>query len=161
MALVLPAALATGPSLALLAVLPGGCGTPTSPLPRLLTLALVSILSSPALADWMPQGRVDNYMVRGSTGIDLYRSIGENGPKIGPTSAIAYTDFRLLWSRDYRPQPDGSCTLVSARPSLTITYRLPKAAGTLPPATKRKWETFLAGIFAHEKVHGDYIVDMV
>ena len=112
-------------------------------------------------AGWKPVERVEHYRVSGRSGIELYRSIGENGPTVGVGRAIAYTDFKLLWSRDYRPQPDGSCKLVTARPSLTITYRLPKAVTDLPAATQAAWETFLAGIAAHEKVHGDIIVDMV
>lgn len=119
---------------------------------------------APTLAmasDWKPQERVEHYRVSGGSGIELYRSIGANGPRVGPGNVIAYTDFKLLWSRDYRPQPDGSCKLVSARPSLTITYRLPKASGNMPAATKRLWERFISGVTAHEKVHGDIIVDMV
>ena len=114
-----------------------------------------------AHAGWKPVERIEHYQVSGRTGIELYRSIGEKGPVIGIGRAIAYTDFKLLWSRDYRPQPDGSCTLATARPSLTITYRLPKGPADLPPATRQAWQTFLDGIVAHEKVHGDIIVDMV
>lgn len=125
-----------------------------------VTAALIGAPAA-AHADWKPVERVETYRVSGRTGIDLYRSIGENGPNVGVGRAIAYTDFKLLWSRDYRPQPDGSCKLVTARPSLTITYRLPKASGDLPPATQQAWKTFLEGITAHEKVHGDIIVDMV
>lgn len=128
------------------------------------TLALTAaILAAPAAAEagWKPVERVETYQVSGRSGIDLYRSIGEKGPTVGVGRVIAYTDFKLLWSRDYRPQPDGSCTLVTARPSLTITYRLPKAPADLPAATQRAWKTFLAGIAAHEKMHGDIIVDMV
>jgi hypothetical protein len=65
-----------------------------------------------------------------------------------------------LWSRDYRPQADGSCVLASARPSLTITYRLPRPAGPLPPATQRLWDIFIAGVEKHERVHGEIILDM-
>lgn len=125
-----------------------------------VTAALIGAPAA-AHADWKPVERVETYRVSGRTGIDLYRSIGENGPNVGVGRAIAYTDFKLLWSRDYRPQPDGSCKLVTARPSLTITYRLPKASGDLPAATQQAWKTFLEGIAAHEKVHGDIIVDMV
>lgn len=114
-----------------------------------------------AHAQWKPVEQVEHYTVSGRTGLDLYRSIGENGPKVGVGRAIAYTDFKLLWSRDYRPQPDGSCVLASARPSLTIIYRLPKASGNMPAATKRLWDTFVAGVTAHEKVHGEFIIDLV
>ena len=125
-----------------------------------VTAALIGATAA-AHAEWKPAEHVETYRVSGRTGIDLYRSIGENGPVVGVGRAVAYTDFKLLWSRDYRPQADGSCKLVTARPNLTITYRLPKAPDNLPEATRRAWQAFLAGITAHEKVHGDIIVDMV
>ena len=130
--------------------------------------ALLTILAAaglmtplPARADWQAAERTEPYAVSGSTGIALYESIGENGPKAGIGRAIAFTDFKLLWSRDYRPQPDGSCVLATARPSLTITYRLPKASGDMPAATRRLWERFIEGVTKHEKVHGEMIVAMV
>jgi predicted secreted Zn-dependent protease len=129
-----------------------------------LALALACLaVAVPAVADagWKPVERIEHYAISGRSGIELYRSIGEKGPVIGIGRAIAYTDFKLLWSRDYRPQADGSCRLVTARPSLTITYRLPKAPDNLPAPTQQAWRTFIAGIEAHEKVHGDIIVDMV
>ena len=129
---------------------------------RAVALAcLAAAMPALAQAGWKPVERVEHYAVSGRSGIELYRSIGENGPVIGVGRAIAYTDFKLLWSRDYRPQADGSCKLVTARPNLTITYRLPKASENLPEPTRRAWQAFLAGITAHEKVHGDIIVDMV
>ncbi|MBX9452123.1 MAG: DUF922 domain-containing protein [Mesorhizobium sp.] len=129
---------------------------------RLLAAAAAIVwMPAAAHADWKPVEKIEHYRVSGSSGIDLYRSIGENGPQVGVGRAIAFTDFKLLWSRDYRPQPDGSCTLVSARPSLTIIYRLPKASGDMPAATRRLWETFVTGVTAHEKVHGEFIIDLV
>lgn len=129
---------------------------------RLLAAAAAIVwMPAAAHADWKPVEKIEHYQVSGRSGIDLYRSIGENGPQVGVGRAIAFTDFKLLWSRDYRPQPDGSCTLVSARPSLTIIYRLPKASGDMPAATRRLWETFVTGVAAHEKVHGEFIVDLV
>ncbi len=129
---------------------------------RLLAAAAAIVwMPAAAHADWKPVEKIEHYQVSGRSGIDLYRSIGENGPQVGVGRAIAFTDFKLLWSRDYRPQPDGSCTLVSARPSLTIIYRLPKASGDMPAATRRLWETFVTGVTVHEKVHGEFIVDLV
>lgn len=129
---------------------------------RLISVVAVAImLPTMAQAQWKPVEKIENYRVSGQSGIELYRSIGEHGPKVGVGRAIAYTDFKLLWSRDYRPQKDGSCTLVSARPNLTITYRLPKAAGDMPAATRRSWDSFLEGVIRHEKVHGEMIVDLV
>lgn len=129
---------------------------------RLISVVAVAImLPTMAQAQWKPVEKIENYRVSGQSGIELYRSIGEHGPKVGVGRVIAYTDFKLLWSRDYRPQKDGSCTLVSARPNLTITYRLPKAAGDMPAATRRSWDSFLEGVIKHEKVHGEMIVDLV
>ncbi|QDZ01165.1 DUF922 domain-containing protein [Nitratireductor mangrovi] len=124
-------------------------------------LAGLAVLVSPAAAqDWQPVEQVKTYAISGQTGIDLYRSIGANGPKIGAGRAIAYTDFDLKWSRDYVPG-NGHCTLRSARPHLIITYRLPKPKGPLPAATQARWQTFIDGIEKHERVHGAMIVAMV
>jgi predicted secreted Zn-dependent protease len=115
-----------------------------------------------AWAEWKPVEKVETYAISGKTGAELYRSIGEKGPKIrGLVRTIAYTNFKLTWTRKYEPQADGACTLVTAKPKLIITYTLPKPAAKLPPAIHKDWETFIAGLRAHEKVHGDIIVDMV
>ena len=130
---------------------------------RLLSFTCVLILSAwPALAraDWRPVERMEPYSISGATGAELYASIGANGPKAGVGRVIAYTDFKLTWSRDYR-ESGGACTLATARPKLVITYRLPKPKGKLPPATARRWDSFIAGVEAHERVHGEMIVDMV
>jgi predicted secreted Zn-dependent protease len=106
--------------------------------------------------------REETYAIAGASGIALYTSIGERGPLIGGKArTIAHTNFRLTWSRDYRPREDGACTLVSARPKLIITYTLPKPAEKLPAATRRRWDAFIDGIRRHEKVHGDFIKEMV
>jgi predicted secreted Zn-dependent protease len=112
-------------------------------------------------AEWVPAEQVKTYSVSGSTGIALYSQIGEKGPQVGGgMRTIAHTDFKLLWSRKYEPQPDGACTLVSARPSLTIIYTLPKA-GQLPDSLKAKWQVFSEGVRRHERHHGEMIVEMV
>lgn len=126
-----------------------------------IVAAFVAIASVvPARADWRPVERVEPYAISGASGLELYASIGERGPKAGVGRVIAYTDFKLTWSRDYR-EAGGACTLATARPKLIITYRLPKPRGKLPPATARRWETFISGVEAHERVHGEMIVDMV
>jgi predicted secreted Zn-dependent protease len=122
-------------------------------------LATLQGATLPAGADWQPVERIEHYPVSGTTGIELYSSIGENGPQVGIGRAIAYTDFELLWSRDYVPG-DGTCTLASARPSLVITYKLPKPSAPLPPAMQALWDRFIDGVTAHEKVHGEIIIDM-
>lgn len=126
-----------------------------------LLAVLACLPALPAAAQWKVQERIETYAVSGQTGMALYEAIGARGPKVGVGRAIAYTDFDLTWSRDYRPQPDGSCQLASARPNLTITYRLPKATGSMPAQLQARWATFIAGVEAHERVHGEIIRDMV
>ncbi|MDI6025095.1 DUF922 domain-containing protein [Corticibacterium sp. UT-5YL-CI-8] len=127
---------------------------------RHILLVLFVLVPSIAHADWKAVETVQTYAIRGASGIELYRSIGENGPKAGPGRAIAFTDFKLTWRRNYVPQ-NGGCTLISAVPNLTLIYRLPKPSGTLPPAVRQSWETFIEGVRRHEKTHGEMIVDMV
>lgn len=101
------------------------------------------------------------YAISGKTGPDLYASIGERGPKAGIGRAIAFTNFKLTWQRDYQPQPDGACTLVSARPKLIISYNLPKPSEKLPEPVATNWKVFIDGVRKHEFVHGEMIVAMV
>jgi predicted secreted Zn-dependent protease len=122
---------------------------------------LACVAAQPAKAEWKPAERIDTYAVSGKTGIELYESIGERGPTAGAGRAIAHTTFDLKWSRKYEPLEDGSCRLTSARPHLTIIYRLPKPASKLPADTQIRWDRFIKGIQAHERVHGEHILDMV
>ncbi|HEV7433348.1 MAG TPA: DUF922 domain-containing protein [Pseudorhizobium sp.] len=109
---------------------------------------------------WRVTETVRTYGIRGATGIDLYRSIGERGPAAG-VQAIAHTSFRLTWTRDYRSQPDGSCILAVAKPKLIITYTLPRAPEDMPQAVQESWTRFVAGVEKHERVHGEQIIEMV
>jgi predicted secreted Zn-dependent protease len=128
--------------------------------PASLAIALLALPASAHAAEWKANETVQTYSVTGSSGIDLYRSIGENGPKAGTGRAIAITDFDLKWSRDYQPR-DGGCALVFARPHLNIVYRLPRPANKLPSAVQPLWDTFIKGVEAHERVHGEMIIETV
>ncbi len=125
-------------------------------------LLLPLLIGAPALAsDWKPVEKNAYYAVSGTTGPELYASIGERGPEIGNgMRTIAYTDFKLTWTRDYQRRGT-ACVLASARPKLIITYALPKPSQKLIGATRALWESFSAGVAAHEKVHGQMIIDMV
>ena len=112
-------------------------------------------------AEWKAVEREQPYSIRGTTGPELYASIGERGPEVGGlTRTIAHTTFRLTWTRDYQPR-DGGCVLASARPKLAITYTLPKPASRLAGTVKANWDMFISGVRDHEKVHGTMIKDMV
>lgn len=112
-------------------------------------------------AEWKAVEREQPYAVQGTTGPELYASIGERGPEVGGlTRTIAHTTFKLTWTRDYQPR-NGSCVLASARPKLTITYTLPKPAKRLSGKVRTNWDRFISGVRDHEKVHGAMIKDMV
>lgn len=128
-------------------------------------LAVALFLLLPALSahasDWQPIEQNSFYQISGTTGPELYASIGERGPEIGNgMRTIAYTDFKLTWRRDYQ-QRGSACVLASARPKLIITYKLPKPTQKLVGATRTLWESFASGVAAHEKVHGQILIDMV
>lgn len=134
---------------------------------RHAAVALAALMAIPALAtaqgtrNWKPAEQLKTYAVAGKSGIELYQSIGERGPAAGVGQAIAHTTFKLLWTRDYRPQPNGACTLAVARPSLTIIYTMPKGPTSLSGDTKTRWTNFIEGVEKHERVHGQHIVEMV
>ena len=127
-----------------------------------LYLLAASLVSLPpvAKADWKAVEKVEPYSIAGTSGAELYASIGERGPKVGVGRAVAYTNFKLTWSRKYEPRGE-TCVLASARPKLVITYALPEPSGQLPAAVRKSWDTFISGVRSHEKVHGDMIVQMV
>jgi predicted secreted Zn-dependent protease len=129
------------------------------------TIAIVLLLSSlpphGALAqDVQATEKVESYAISGSSGIELYRSIGERGPESRNGRAIALTDYRLTWTRKYVPE-GGGCRLTTAVPHLTLITHLPKPAGKLPERTGALWNTFIVGITAHERVHGETIRETV
>nr|WP_145637999.1 DUF922 domain-containing protein [Neorhizobium alkalisoli] len=117
--------------------------------------------SAEAQQAWKPTEQTKTYPVTGTSGIELYSSIGENGPKAGQhVRAIAHTDFKLTWQRKYEPQADGSCMLTTAKPNLVIIYTLPKLASKLSPDLQAKWVVFIDGVRRHERVHGEMIENL-
>lgn len=128
----------------------------------LLVLCLQCLAGSAARAEaWRPGQRIVTYAIDGATGIALYRSIGERGPQLAGRRVIAHTHYELLWTRRYRPRPDGSCILAVAVPHLTVVTTLPKAPARLSPAVAASWHRFITGITEHERFHGNEIVAMV
>lgn len=123
-------------------------------------LAGLLIAASAAAADWQAVERVEPYTVQGATGLEIYQSIGERGPKLGVARVIAHTGFKLTWTRKYERRGD-ACVIAVNKPKLIITYTLPKLKSKLSEPLKSRWDTFISGVTKHEKVHGDFIVDMV
>ena len=78
----------------------------------LCLLALSVPCASAWAAEWQPQEKVETYQVSGTSGRALYQSIGQRGPKIGVGRAIAYTNFKLTWQRNYVPSAGGCVNCV-------------------------------------------------
>lgn len=118
------------------------------------------MVSRPLAAEWKAVEREVPYEIQGTTGPELYASIGDRGPEVGGLMrTIAHTTFKLTWTRDYQPR-NGGCVLASAKPKLTITYTLPKPASRLSGNVRSNWDLFISGVRDHEKVHGQMIKDM-
>lgn len=129
--------------------------------PALVLGVGLGLLPQGASAEGQFVERVDAYAITGTSGAELYASIGEHGPLVGNgVRTIAHTNFKLTWTRKYEPRGN-ACTLASARPKLIVTYTLPEPSGKLPAALQRRWAVFIDGIRRHEKVHGDHIREMV
>ncbi len=127
---------------------------------RLLFAASLFLSGHAVAQDWQATERVEPYTVQGSTGLEIYQSIGERGPKLGIARVIAHTGFKLTWTRKYERQGN-ACVITVNKPKLIITYTLPKLKSKLSEPLKGRWDTFIAGVTAHEKIHGDFIKDMV
>ncbi|EJC80416.1 putative secreted Zn-dependent protease [Rhizobium leguminosarum bv. trifolii WSM2297] len=122
--------------------------------------AIFSLAPAVALAEWQAVEEVRPYSISGKSGAELYESIGARGPQVGIGRVIAHTTFKLTWTRKYEVQGK-ACVITTNRPKLIITYTLPKASAALPAAVGSSWESFIAGVAAHERVHGDTIKEMV
>ena len=127
---------------------------------RLIFATSLLLFGHAAAQDWQATERVEPYTVQGTTGLDIYHSIGERGPTLGLARVIAHTGFKLTWTRKYERQGD-ACVITANKPKLIITYTLPKLKSKLSEPLKGRWDTFIAGVTAHEKIHGDFIKDMV
>lgn len=132
----------------------------------ILALAVLLAATAPVAAEepngWKPVVKIERYAISGDSELALYQSIGEKGPLVrgGKVRAIAYTDFKLTWKRRYENSA-GGCVIAENTPNVTIVYRFPKPAGKLAPSVKANWDRFEAGIEAHERRHGDFIISMV
>lgn len=120
-------------------------------------------MSVPAsAADWQAVERTKTYSISGTTAMELYESIGANGPQLSNgTRTIAHTTFDLKWTRKYAAEGTTCRVAVNHPSTMVITYTLPKPKGKLDPALAARWRVFYDGMAAHERVHGEHIKAMV
>lgn len=126
----------------------------------LLAPLLLAFPSAALPADWQAVEQVKTYAISGQTGAELYESIGARAPKAGGGLAIAHTGFKLTWTRTYAVEGN-ACVITVAKPKVVITYTLPRPESRLPPAVAASWSRFIAGVEAHERVHGGFIKTLV
>lgn len=115
-------------------------------------MAVVSALAADAPV------KVKTYPISGSTGFELFQSIGENGPMGG--AHVAHTDPKIVWKRLF-DERGGSCYLVHARPQLSFVQIYPKPSGKLPEATQAVWNRFIAAVRKHEDTHVSMFKQMI
>ncbi|ARM89285.1 hypothetical protein RHEC894_CH03008 [Rhizobium sp. CIAT894] len=132
----------------------------TTSFPTYAMAAIFALAPAAVRAEWQAVEEVRPYSISGRTGAELYESIGARGPEVGASRVIAHTTFKLTWTRKYEAQGN-ACVITTNRPKLIITYTLPKPSVALPAAVKSSWESFITGVAAHERVHGDTIKEMV
>lgn len=129
----------------------------------LLLLVLIGTLHSNAANaqdSWKATEEIKPYSISGTSGFELYRSIGERGPQIaGKRRVIAHTSYVLTWDRKF-DHSGNACTIISARPKLKITYTLPKPSKRLSPDIQKNWDTFYKGVYQHELEHGEIAKEM-
>ena len=77
-----------------------------------LPIAAACLSAAPldACAEGQVIEEVKTYAISGQSGAELYSSIGQHGPKAGVSRAIALTNFKLTWSRNYQPSAGGTIT---------------------------------------------------
>lgn len=115
--------------------------------------ALTLASAAPVWAKPVATVTVKTYPVRGETGIQLFQSIGRNGPRHGLFKhAVAQTTYSVEWATKTVVQ-DGVCRLASAQPSLKITFIYPNPANPLTPSMTRSWNRFMIGVRRHEETH--------
>ena len=123
-------------------------------------LVLLAAPTASVAADWQAVEQIKTYSISGTTGAALYEAIGARAPEAGGGLAIAHTSFKLTWTRIYEPQGT-ACAITVAKPKVIITYTLPKPSGRLSPDVADSWGRFIRGVEKHERVHGEFIKDLV
>lgn len=102
------------------------------------------------------------YMVNGTTTEAIFDSIEANGPKDAQGtrgSGITSVVWGYNWSGN--EQPDGSCSIASMTIKVDMTVTLPQHAnpGSLSPDILGHWQTYSAGVAAHEQHHVDIYLE--
>lgn len=117
-------------------------------------LALSCAGAGLASAEIVTQVETRTYPVAGATGAALLGVMDRRGPRHGfRARAIAQTRYAVSWRIEWA-ETRSACRARKVDGQLAIAYTYPKLEGPVTAQLRRRWETFLAGVKAHEEQHG-------
>lgn len=119
-----------------------------------LAAAMGLAAAAPASAAAKISTKTEFYKISGQSGRALLDQMDRKGPKHGFTSrAIAQTRYSMSSSAEWR-YSKGVCRASDVSIKLAITYVYPQPRGPVSADLKQRWSRFMAGVVAHEEVHG-------
>jgi predicted secreted Zn-dependent protease len=119
-----------------------------------LAAAMGLAAAVPAGATTRVSVKTEYYRISGKTGAALLDQMDRRGPKHGFMSrAIAQTRYSMYSGADWS-HSNGICRARDVSVDLSITYVYPRPAGPVSTDLLRRWKTFMAGVVAHEEMHG-------
>lgn len=119
-----------------------------------LAAAMGVAAAAPASAAAKVAVKTEYYQISGKTGRALLDQMDRKGPKHGfMTRAIAQTRYSMKSGADWR-HSKGVCRASNVSVKLAITYIYPRPADAVSADLKQRWSRFMAGVVAHEKMHG-------
>lgn len=147
----------------------GGDGGPETPDAGVPASTVVSVTAVSSAASELDGPRIDlettqattYYEVKGTTTEDIFASIEANGPTDNAGrqgSGLTSVDWEYGWSGDQSP---GTCRIRQLTVTADITIELPRHVdeSSLSDALSANWQTYAAGVAAHEQRHVDiYLV---
>ncbi|MEM9731975.1 MAG: DUF922 domain-containing protein [Pseudomonadota bacterium] len=101
--------------------------------------------------------RTKYYMVTGTNGAKVARSMLQKGPKAGATGHAIATTLTRVRVRNLKAAIQGRrCVVKSVDVFVDLTYTFPRwvSAKKASPSVRRAWEQFYKQVERHEFVHG-------
>ncbi len=116
--------------------------------------ALIAMMSVPVHAELEITNDVSYFDVKGTTPIEIYRSILDRSLKIDGKRTVASITTKLTQSGDVQ-ESGNSCKVEDYKIRLNFVINRPQVANekNLTPADKESWEQMYAFIKSHEELH--------
>ena len=120
---------------------------------RFLILALLLLLSAPALAEVTVSTSEDHYIVEGQTMGKILSAFQKR-----ENNSAAYARPKFKYSYVWQQRGD-LCSVTETKIHLHILYTYPRLANETGKYTAQWWENTLKKLAVHEHVHGDIAKD--